>query len=116
VGVALGLLNLERGLDVGAREILLPDERRREVAVLLARQRAEHRHERELVVEVVNPVVAGADGHLHGGGAELLDASESVLNARCNGGECLVGALDDAEELVVPREAHAGHLLDVHEL
>jgi hypothetical protein len=62
VGVALGLLDLQSGLDVGASEVLLATERRREVAVLLAQQRAEHCHERELVVEVkvVDPVV-GAD-------------------------------------------------------
>jgi hypothetical protein len=52
VSVALGLLDLERGLDVGARQVLLPHERRDKVSVLLARQRAEHSHERELVVEV----------------------------------------------------------------
>jgi hypothetical protein len=52
VGVALGLLDLEHGLDVGAREVLLAHERRDKVRVLLALQRAEHGHERKLVVEV----------------------------------------------------------------
>jgi hypothetical protein len=79
---------------------------------MIARQCAEHRHERELVVEVVEPVIARADL----GGAELLDAGEGVLNVRCDGGERLVRALGHAEEFVVRGGPHARHLRDVHEL
>jgi hypothetical protein len=83
VGVALGLLDLECGLDVAAREVLLTNERQCEVAVLLARQRAEHRHERELVVEVVEPVRACAGGEPHDSGAELLDTGEGMAHIVC---------------------------------
>jgi hypothetical protein len=80
VGVALGLLDLERGLDVGAREVLLPHERRDEVRVLLAWEGAEHRHERELVVEVTDGVVAGRLREAAGAGADLRDLLGAELD------------------------------------
>jgi hypothetical protein len=125
MGVALGLLDLEHGLNVGAREVLLPHERRDEVSVLLVRQRAEHGHERKLVVEVADGIGAGDLGAASAGasgdlrdlrGAELDDACNGLLDAGSNSGECLLRTLDYREQVVVRAEAHAGDLLDVHGL
>jgi hypothetical protein len=44
-GVALGLLDLEHCFDVLAREVLGVHERRDKVAILVARESAEHCHE-----------------------------------------------------------------------
>jgi hypothetical protein len=124
VRVALGLLDLERGLDVGAREVLLAHARQHEVCVLLARQRAEHGHERELVVEVADGIHAGGLGGAAGAGralrdgrgAELDDTRDGLLDAGCDGGESLLRALDDGEQVIVRAEAHTGDLLDMHGL
>jgi hypothetical protein len=124
VGDALGLLDLERGLNVGAREVLLPHERGHEVRVVLAWQRAKDGHERELVVKVANGVHTGGLSRVAGAGAdlcdllrvELNDARHGLLDAGCDGRESLFWPLDDREQVVVHAEAHSGDLLDVHVL
>jgi hypothetical protein len=100
----LDLFGLEGQLDIRTLEVLLPHERQHKLAVVLARESAEHGHDGELVVQ---------HGDGEGVQAQLLNAGKTLGDAAGNALERLVRLLDNEEEDVVRTKAHAGDLLAV---
>jgi hypothetical protein len=113
MGAALGLFDLECGLNSATCEVRRAHEQQDEIAVLVARESTKHGHERKLVVEVLDGVGHQCTRNSDSGGAQLLHAGNSGLNACSNSRQGVLGALDNQEQLVVRAEASPGDLLHV---